>query len=142
MHRGARWPGEWIADCDVCGFTYPSSKLRKRWDGLMVCREDYESRHPQELLRIHPEHITPPWTRPEPPDRFKLVCAIWESSAYADLATADCAHADVGNPNLPYLFLLDVLNQHILLSGNAPTYGDGQSGFGAGYADNYADNYS
>lgn len=97
--------GQWNAICDVCGFKKKSSEVRKRWDGLMVCPEDWEERHPQDLLRVKPEKIVPPWVRPEPPDTFITVCNIWESSPYADLAAANCAHADVGSPDLPYALL-------------------------------------
>lgn len=37
---------------------------------MMVCKDDWETRHPQDLLRINKEVIAPPWTRPEPPDVF------------------------------------------------------------------------
>jgi hypothetical protein len=112
MSKGARWPGDWLAICDSCGLRFPSSKLKKRWDGLMVCSDDWEPRHPQELLRVRPEHVTPPWVRPEPPDDFIHVCNVWESSPYADLAVADCAHADVGTPDLSFAFLVNVYNDH------------------------------
>lgn len=104
MSKGARWPGDWLAICDVCGFRFASRNMKKRWDDLMVCKEDWEPRHPQDLLRLHAEHITPPWTRPEQPDQFILVCNIWERSCYADLAAADCALAD--NTTQTYTFLL------------------------------------
>lgn len=60
-------PGNWLAICDVCGFEYFNDELQKRWDGLMVCRKDYETRHPQEFMRGRPER-TIPWSRPEQPD--------------------------------------------------------------------------
>jgi hypothetical protein len=31
--------------CDVCGFKMKASKLLKRWDGKMVCKDDWEPRH-------------------------------------------------------------------------------------------------
>lgn len=34
--------GDWNAICDVCGQKYKASQLMKRWDGLMVCKEDWE----------------------------------------------------------------------------------------------------
>lgn len=39
------------AICDVCGFKYRASELKLRWDGLRVCAEDFERRHPQEFVR-------------------------------------------------------------------------------------------
>lgn len=95
--------GQWNAICDVCGFKKKSIDLRKRWDGLMVCRQDWEQRHPQELLRVKPEKITPPWVRPESTDEFTLVCTIVTSSGYTGLGTAGCMQA--GNQAFTYAYL-------------------------------------
>lgn len=35
-------PGTYKRECDVCGFQYLRSELLKRWDGAIVCREDWE----------------------------------------------------------------------------------------------------
>lgn len=59
-------PGCWNAICDVCGFTYKSDQLRKRWDGLMVCSKDYEMRHPMDFLKVPTDDPSVPWTRPTP----------------------------------------------------------------------------
>lgn len=56
--------------CDVCGFKFKSDQLTKRWDGAMVCKDDFETRHPSDLLRIPKEDSSVPWTRSEPPDTF------------------------------------------------------------------------
>jgi hypothetical protein len=54
--------------CDVCGFDFKQSQLRKRWDGAMVCGADWESRHPQDTVKAVPErnHVKDPRPRPEP----------------------------------------------------------------------------
>lgn len=57
--------GDWNALCDVCGFKYKASKLKKRWDGLYVCPKDYEERHPSDFFRVYPEDTSVPWTRPD-----------------------------------------------------------------------------
>ena len=98
--------GTWAAICDVCGFEFKSDELRKNWKGLIVCREDYEQRHPQEFIRARHEDTTVPWTRPEPEDDNIEICYLWERSAYADLATADCATADTITFTYPYLLAL------------------------------------
>lgn len=36
-------------DCDVCGFTYRKTKLFRRWDGLLVCKQDLDFKHPREV---------------------------------------------------------------------------------------------
>jgi len=60
----------WRAICDVCGFKLWSYQLRKRWDGLMVCHLDWETRHPQDLIKPPREDTHVPWTRPEQQDVF------------------------------------------------------------------------
>lgn len=58
--------------CDVCGFKFKGSELIKRWDGLMVCREDWEPRPQQEYIRGIKETFSTPYSRPEPQDRFAV----------------------------------------------------------------------
>jgi len=60
--------GDWNAVCDRCGFEFKASELQKTWDGLMVCKEDFELRHPQDSLRVKPDRQAVPWTRPEGTD--------------------------------------------------------------------------
>ncbi len=63
MSRTKAKLGDWNAECDVCGFYFKASKLNKRWDGLFVCRKDYEKRHPSDLFRMPKEDTTVPWIR-------------------------------------------------------------------------------
>ena len=60
--------GEWNAICDICGWKYKSSQLRKRWDGKMVCDEDFETRHPSDFIRAKSERLTVPYTAAESTD--------------------------------------------------------------------------
>ena len=55
--------GDYNALCDVCGFKFKSCDLKKRWDGYMVCKEDWESRHPSDFFRAPKEDTSVPWTR-------------------------------------------------------------------------------
>jgi len=57
--------GDWNAICDVCGFEYKASELRKRWDGMRVCRDDFEERHPQDFLKGRRDDQSVLWTRPD-----------------------------------------------------------------------------
>lgn len=78
--------GDWNAICDVCGRKYKGSMLRQRWDGLMVCPDDFEQRHPQEYVRGVVDNPTPPFTRPPPPDVFTVFCTLegsWSVGGYA-----------------------------------------------------------
>lgn len=62
--------GDWNVICDVCGFEFKASQLRRRWDGFMVCSKDFEHRHPQDCLRGKRDSPAVPWSRPEPEDVF------------------------------------------------------------------------
>ena len=77
--------------CDVCGFEYYSEDKKKRWDGLIVCPEDYEVDHPQKYIRVSPDGQPVSDPRPEPEDEFTYVCYMYASHPYADMAEADCA---------------------------------------------------
>ena len=97
--------GDWNAVCAICGFKYKASQLIKNWKGLYVCREDWEPRHQQDYLKARKEDNTLPFTRPENTLLYvDHICYLWERSAYADLASADCATADYAA--LPYDYLL------------------------------------
>ncbi len=94
--------GNFNALCDVCGFKFKGLDLKRRWDGLMVCADDYETRHAQDFLRVQKERIAVPFSRPYPTeDEYTgYICSIVEINPRADIATADCAR--VGLENLPY----------------------------------------
>jgi hypothetical protein len=83
--------GEWNAVCDVCGFNYKSSQLRKRWDGFMVCDKDFELRNPQDFIRIPAEDSNLPWARPVPDYTFVNTPILANHSAVAGYAMAGVA---------------------------------------------------
>lgn len=61
--------GNWLI-CDVCGFKIRASDSRKRWDGMRVCREDWEPRHPQDYVKGRRDRQAAAIVRPEAPDVF------------------------------------------------------------------------
>ena len=65
--------GEWNLICDVCGKKIKAHKAKHRWDGLVVCPEDFEQRHPQDFVKARVDKITVPFTRPRPVDVFVIV---------------------------------------------------------------------
>ena len=89
------------AICDVCGFQYKASEMRKRWDGLIVCAADYETRHPLDFYRVRNDHHKLPWTRPEQGvpsmtnydsfDSTVWVCTPARQRPYVGSATVGCA---------------------------------------------------
>ena len=48
-------PGQFNIYCMSCARKYKSSEIRRRWDGMYVCDEDWEPRHPQDFVRGIPE---------------------------------------------------------------------------------------
>lgn len=99
-------PGAWNIICDVCGFKFKNTMVRKRWDGLMVCSEDFELDHPQKFLRVHEDGQAVPVVRDEPPPVFHYVCYIYASGGFADLGESDCAQADKSTPSYSSLLAL------------------------------------
>jgi len=89
--------GNWNSLCDSCGRKFKASSLMKRWDGLMVCKQDYEVRHPQDFLRVQKEKIAVPWVRPQPvEDTFipvTYICTQEGSTAIAGRMVAGCSIA-------------------------------------------------
>jgi hypothetical protein len=102
--------GRWNIICDVCGFKFKSDEVKKRWDGLFVCKKDFELDHPQKYLRIRETGIAVPYIR-EPNDEYLLVCNIITSSGYADMGVADCMKAD--NNSNSYAFLLQLASTQV-----------------------------
>ncbi len=89
-------PGEWNCTCQVCGFRFPASKIKHRWDGLLVCKSCWEPRHPQDLLRVPSEDTSVPFSSPEPDPVFIPVCSINGQTHFAGYASAGCARLGNG----------------------------------------------
>ena len=51
-------PGENWTECVVCGFDYYASTMKLRWDGVWVCPDDWETRHPQDFVRARADKIS------------------------------------------------------------------------------------
>lgn len=56
---------DYRAICDVCGFKKWNYELRKRWDGLMCCAEDWEPRNFLDFYRTRNDAHRLPFTRPD-----------------------------------------------------------------------------
>jgi hypothetical protein len=62
--------------CDVCGFDMHHSMLKKRWDGAMVCAQDWEPRHPQDTVHARAERNSVKDARRAPEPRYLAVGEI------------------------------------------------------------------
>ena len=86
--------GEFNVTCDVCSKKIKAHEAKQRWDGFIVCPDDYESRHPQDFVRARNDKISVPFVRPIPPETFVFVCTLYTLQGRADMGVADCARAD------------------------------------------------
>jgi len=86
-------PGDWNAICEVCGQKFKASKLKRRWDGLLVCKRDWEPRHPQDFVRGVKDKQSVPFTRKETPDSVVHLCGPCERSSVSGIAVAGCSVA-------------------------------------------------
>lgn len=57
--------GQWNVICDRCGFQFKSGMIKDEWTGLKVCKECWESRHPQTLIQVPKDDPSIPWGRPD-----------------------------------------------------------------------------
>lgn len=62
--------GDNLVTCDRCGFTIYASESKMTWDGLVVCPDDWEPRHPQDYLRGVKEDQSVRVSRPAPTNVF------------------------------------------------------------------------
>lgn len=58
--------GQHNVTCDICSKKIKSGEAKQRWDGFVVCPDDYEMRHPQDFVRARQDKITVPFSRPIP----------------------------------------------------------------------------
>jgi hypothetical protein len=65
--------GEWNVTCDICSKKIKSSQAKQRWDGFIVCPEDYEQRHPQDFVKAKTDKVSVPFTRPIPAHIFTVI---------------------------------------------------------------------
>lgn len=63
-------PGDFWRICDRCGFKKRASQTFRTWDGLYVCAEDFETRHPQDFVRGRKDIQNVPNPRPEAADIY------------------------------------------------------------------------
>lgn len=72
--------GEWNMICDRSGRRMKSSEARREWTGLIVHRDYWEARHPQDFLRAKPDYQQVPDARPRQADRFLSVNEVTADS--------------------------------------------------------------
>lgn len=81
--------GDFWRICDRCGFKYRASQTQKTWDGLWVCRADFETRHPQDFVRGRKDIQNVPEPRPESADVFIGPTEAIQTELEVNLQTED-----------------------------------------------------
>lgn len=94
--------GDNNAECDVCGWEWKASKLRRRWDGVYACPNCFEHRPQQDMVRGVKEGQPPEIIRIDQPD--KAVTGYLQALAGATAITND----DLGTDNR---VVVDVMEQ-------------------------------
>jgi len=97
------------ADCDVCGFTFKNKDLKLRWDGFMVCKDDWETRNLADFYDTPNDTHILPWTRPAPKlyvNEYQFRRNFWNqtedftaTSSWAATATVMSAATAILNPS-------------------------------------------
>lgn len=91
---------EYNALCPVCGFKQEASTMLKRWDGLWVCKKDWETRNILDFFRSRNDSHVLPFIYSDndgidvsPGAIAPLLCTVIRQQGFADIGTADCAKA-------------------------------------------------
>ena len=58
---------------------------------MFVCNEDWETRHPQSMIKTTIEHTSVPFSRPEPKEVFLPSCTIPGLTALPGYAIPGCS---------------------------------------------------
>jgi len=70
--RNGYRPGDFWRICDRSGKKVRASRTEREWTGLIVDRDEWEPRHPQDFVRGVRDDQRVPDARPEAPDTFLL----------------------------------------------------------------------
>lgn len=99
------WPGKgYKMACMRCGFWFPSTELKKEWTGLYVCKDDWETRHEQTLMKVHGEKAFPDIVSKDGTDAFSHSCDAYSILSMADFGTADCMIVGTESTFDPYQY--------------------------------------
>lgn len=63
-------PNDHYVYSDLSGRKILASRSRKQWNGMIVADDEYETRHPLDVIKARRERPNVPNPRPEPPDTF------------------------------------------------------------------------
>lgn len=71
MSRNRQKPGDWNVITDCCGRTMKFSQVLRQWDGMIVCPDHYDPRHPLDFVKsTHDDQRVPISRSPPVTDSF------------------------------------------------------------------------
>lgn len=65
MSKNYQIPGDWNVITDCCGMKRKFSQVIRQWDGLIVCPEHHDPRHPLDFIKSTHDDQRVPIARPE-----------------------------------------------------------------------------
>jgi len=77
--------GSWNLYCDVCSKKIKASEAKQRWDGFIVCAEDWEPRHPQDFVKAKVDKISVPFARPIEQPIYNITYGVFERLLFTDV---------------------------------------------------------
>ena len=74
MSKTIAIPFSWNVICQICRKKVKSEEIKKDWRGLLVCSDDFETRHPLDApVKRQGEDTSVPFTSSEPIDEYITV---------------------------------------------------------------------
>ena len=77
-------PGSFYRICDRTGMAVRAERTRREWQGLIVRKEVWEIRQPQDFVRGVNDIQTVPFSRPRSPDTFVEINKTPQIQVYGD----------------------------------------------------------
>jgi len=112
--------GDNWAICDVCGMAFRQADLKKRWDGAVVCHQDWEVRHPQDFLRARKERISPSGhVRPDPSPKYSELLENTLSLEDTDEVTVKYSEEMLDSVSIIDDFDITPIDRSIAIAGKA-----------------------
>lgn len=119
---------EYNVICDVCRRKMKASDLRKRWDGFMVCKDDWEPRHPLDFYRPKNDTHVLPFTRPDVEVETTYTPTLGPHPNYDTTGTVTVTgYYTADSLNSKYNFIVQITP-----SDTSPTSGDTSTNVGTG----------
>ena len=113
--------GDWKAICDVCGREFKASKLKQRWDGLMVDSLCWEARQPQDFVRGVADPQLVPWVRDEATDTFIAITISSFNTFFSSITASLKIDITYHNQSKLYSFLSSMVASIVAVKVPAPT---------------------